>query len=235
MGDVTLDQSGGSVALLTFDRPPVNALDASAYGAAAYALDQVSQSSSVRVLVLTGGGTRVFCAGTDVAAFEDEAVCARTASAGQRFFEALAGLPQPIVGALNGPAIGAGAMIAAECDILIATQTVYFSVPELPAGFVGGASHIKRLAPYFKVQRMMLLGERLSLAEARQNGTVMRVVKPPLLIEEAIGLAERLSDLDPLVVRDARPIFRQPESRLALEGYRAELRALERLVGRVQP
>jgi enoyl-CoA hydratase len=232
MGDVALEWSGRSVARLTLDRPPVNALDASAYVGATGALEQVAESCSTRALVLTGAGTRVFCAGTDTVAFEDEAACIRTTSAGQRFFETLARLPQPIVGALNGPAIGAGAMIAAECDILIASETVYFSVPELPAGFVGAASHIKRLAPYFKAQRMMLLGEHLEAVEAHASGTVMAIVEADRLLGEATRVAKRLSDLDPLAVRDARAIFRQPEGRLALEGYRSELEALKRLVAR---
>jgi enoyl-CoA hydratase len=232
MGEVALELLGRNVGRLTLERPPVNALDADAYECAAEALEQTARSSSIRALVVTGAGTRAFCAGTDVAAFEDERACSRTTSAGLRFFEALAGLPQPIVGALNGPAIGAGAMIAAECDILIAVDSVYFSVPELTAGFVGAASHIKRLAPYFKAQRMMLLGERLEVADAYASGTVTAIVEPERLLVQASQVAERLSDLDPLSVRDARWIFRMPESRLALEGYRSELQALERLVAR---
>jgi enoyl-CoA hydratase/carnithine racemase len=123
-------------------------------------------------------------------------------------------------------------MIAAECDLLIATHAAYFSVPELTVGFLGAASHVKRLAPYFKAQRMMLLGERLDVVDARASGTVMAIVEPARLLVEAIEVAERLSDLDPVAVRDARAIFRQPESRLALDGYRAEIQALQRLVAR---
>lgn len=228
---VTVSNATPAIAVVTLNTPPVNALDASGYDAAAAALQRASAEPAVRAVVLTGAGTRAFSAGTDLAAFEDGERYGATADAALRFFETLANAEVPIVGALNGPAVGAGAMIAADCDLLVAVETSYFAIPELARGFVGAGSHVKRLAPYFKAARMMLLGERLTAAEAANLGTVTRVVAPGRLLETAVELAERLASLDPFAVRAARAIFRRPETDEALEGYRAELGTMRAMVG----
>jgi enoyl-CoA hydratase len=221
------------VAQLTIDRPPVNALGAETYDGLATALrslagagsDSGSGSGDVRALVLTGAGTRAFSAGSDISEFGDPPSYARIAAASQRFFEALGGLAVPIVGALNGPAVGGGAMIAAECDVLLATPDAHLSIPELSLGVPGSGSHAKRLAPYFKVQRMLLLGERLTVEQAVAFGTVSEIVPAEQLVAAAIAVAQRIAALAPDAVQGARAIFRAPESRAAMAGYGAELAA----------
>jgi enoyl-CoA hydratase len=213
------------VAQLTIDRPPVNALGAETYDALAGVLGDLGDSPQVRVLVLTAAGTRAFSAGSDISEFGDPASYARIAAASHRFFAALGGLPVPIVGALNGPAVGAGAMIAAECDVLLATPDAHLSIPELSLGVPGSGSHSKRLAPYFKVQRMLLLGERLTVEQAVAFGTVLEIVPAERLLAAAIAVAERIAALQPDAVQAARAIFRASESRAALDGYGEELAA----------
>jgi enoyl-CoA hydratase len=237
------------VAQLTIDRPPVNALGAEAYDGLAAALRSLAGSGSgsgsssgpgtgsgtgsgsgsgsgvVRALVLTGAGTRAFSAGSDISEFGDPASYARIAAASQRFFEALGGLAVPVVGALNGPAVGGGAMIAAECDVLLAIPDAHLSIPELSLGVPGSGSHAKRLAPYFKVQRMLLLGERLTVEQAVAFGTVSEIVGADQLVAAAIEVAQRIAALEPDAVQAARAIFRGPESRAALAGYGDEMAA----------
>lgn len=213
------------VAQLTIDRPPVNALGADHYAALAGALRSIGRDTDVRALVLTGAGTRAFSAGSDTSEFSEPAAYARIAGASQEFFAALAGLSVPIVGALNGPAVGAGAMIASECDVLIAVPDAYLSIPELSLGVPGSGSHAKRLAPYFKVQRMLLLGERLTPEQALSYGTVMEIAAAASLIDTAVEVAQRIAALEPDAVRAARAIFRASESRATLAGYAAEMAA----------
>lgn len=219
------------IARLTIRRPPVNALDVEAYDGLTAALEALSSSADLRALVLTADGDRAFSAGSELSAFGDADAYARIAAASSRFFRALAAVPVPIVGALNAPAVGAGAMIAAECDVLVAAPTAYFSIPELSVGVPGSGSHVKRLAPYFKVQRMLLLGERLTPEEALAFGTVARLVRHAELEAAALETAERIAGLDPDAVRAARAIFRAPESEAALAGYGAEMAAAVPIVG----
>jgi enoyl-CoA hydratase len=215
------------VAVLTIDRPPVNALGAETYDGLAAALRSLAGSGSgdVRAVVLTGEGTRAFSAGSDISEFGDPASYARIAAASQGFFAALGALPVPIVGALNGPAVGAGAMIAAECDVLLAAPDAHLSIPELSLGVPGSGSHVKRLAPYFKVQRMLLLGERLTVEQAVAFGTVSEIVSNEQLLPAAIAVAQQIAELESDAVRAARSIFRAAESRAALAGYGAEMAA----------
>ncbi|MCW3064224.1 MAG: enoyl-CoA hydratase/isomerase family protein [Solirubrobacterales bacterium] len=225
-----LGEAAPGVALLTLSRPPVNALDAETYLGVADALDAAAGAPETRALVLTATGERAFSAGSDIGAFGDERDYERISVAGRRFFETLARLPVPVVGALNAPAVGGGAMIAAECDVLLAAPDAYFTIPELSLGVPGAGSHAKRLAPYFKVQRMLLLGERLTAEEALAFGTVLRIVARDELVAAAVGVAQEIAALDPDAVRAARAIFRAPESDAALAGYHAELDAAVRLV-----
>lgn len=218
------------VAVLKLSQPPVNALDAAAFDSAELALRELSQTSGIRAIVLTGGGTRAFCAGTDLAAFETPAALARVQQASARFFTTLAELPVPLVGALNGPAVGGGAMIASECDVLVAVPDAWFALPEVAAGLLGGGSHARRLAPYFKGLRMLLLGERLSAQEALESGVLAAVVEPHELRATALEWARRLAALDPAALRAARAIYRAPEAAAARDGYADERVALAELL-----
>jgi enoyl-CoA hydratase/carnithine racemase len=122
-------------------------------------------------------------------------------------------------------------MIASECDVLVAVPDAWFAVPEVAThGLLGGGSHLRRLAPYFKAMRMLLLGERLDAAEALAFGTLESVVEPAALRAHALGQASRLAALAPIPARAARQIFRRQESDLASSGYRDEQRVLGEVV-----
>jgi enoyl-CoA hydratase len=220
-----LSAPAAGVGQLTIDRPPVNALGAEAYDGLAAALREVSRSPEVRALVVTAAGARAFSAGSDTSEFQTPGDYERIAAAAAGFFAALDGVPVPIVGALNGPAVGGGAMIAAECDVLLAVPTAHLSIPELSLGVPGSGSHAKRLGPYFKVQRMLLLGERMTPEEAVALGTVAQLVAPESLRSVAVETASRIAALEPDAVRAARAIFRARESTAAQAGYGSEMAA----------
>ena len=224
---VRLDRPADGVARVTLDRPPVNALDAAAFAALRDVLRGLAADDGVRCVVLTGAGERTFSAGTDLADFGDAQRTARVCAVAVEAFEAVAALPQPVVGALNAAAVGVGAMLAAQLDLLVAHRGVRFRLPEVAAGFPGGASHVARLAPWFKLQRMVLLGEPLTAAEAEAHGILAALVDTPAEVwPAALALAERVAELDPAAVRPARRILRAPGDAAALHGYRQELLAL---------
>ncbi len=227
MTAVRIDRPADGVARLTLDRPPVNALDAAAFAAIGDALLALAADDGVRCVVITAAGERTFSAGTDLAEFSDPEATARVSAVAVRAFEALAALPQPLVGALNGAAVGVGAMLAAQLDLLVAHRGVQFRLPEVAAGFPGGGSHVARLAPWFKLQRMVLLGEPLTAAEADAHGILAGLVEGPAdVAPAALELAERVAALSPAAVRPARRILRAAGDAQAMAGYRAELHAL---------
>lgn len=103
------------IAIATLDNPPVNAL--SPQWRLAELFDELSDNDDVRVIVLTGAGDRAFCAGADIKAMQRPASRRRAARTGARegreAFNAIYECGQPVIGALNGPALGAGLAIAA--------------------------------------------------------------------------------------------------------------------------
>lgn len=222
----------GGVAVVTIDHEPVNSLDAGGYRALDETLRWVVHDGDARATIITGAGQRAFCAGTDLAAFETEEALEDTTAAALAFFKLLSNFPLPLIGALNGPAVGGGAMIAAQCDLLLAAPSAYISVPELTSGYIGAASHIKRLVPYHKAMRMMLLDERLTAVEALEAGVLIDLVKPEKLLSRACAVAKTVAELDPIASSAAIRILREPETRGALEGYRREVEALGRLLRR---
>ncbi|MEU6148271.1 enoyl-CoA hydratase/isomerase family protein [Streptomyces sp. NPDC047081] len=213
-----------SVAVVVLDRPPVNALDTAGYRCAATELADLDRDDEVRAIVLTGAGTRAFSAGTDTASLTSVSSVTEVCEAALHFFTTLSALDTPMVGALNGPAVGGGAMIAAECDVLVAISTANLAVPELQLGFPGGGSHLKRLVPYPTALRMVLIGERPDAYQLLAMGTLAEVVDTPDALRiAALRHAQVIAGLDLAALVPARRIIRQADAMAALQGYREEL------------
>ncbi len=217
------------VVVMTIDRPPANAFDLGAYKAATRAFIGVNADPGARAVVFTGGGQRAFCAGSDHRAFDDPRAAREVLFASTRFFEAVDACGVPVISALNGPAVGAGAMIAAASDVVIATPHAYLAIPEVQIGIVGGASHLLMSLPSAKVSRMLLLGERLTSQEGLHLGIVAEIVEPDGLFASALRIASQVAALDPDAVREGRYILRDARRREAMAGFRSELAAIERL------
>jgi enoyl-CoA hydratase len=215
---VAVTDAAPGVRVLTVDRPPVNAFDAALYDEAAAELARLAEDRDLRALVLTGAGERAFSAGTDLTAPLDE-----VKPAGRRFFDALSLFPRPVVGAINAPAVGGGAMIAAECDVLVACPEAFFQIPELAHGLVGGGAHIKRLVSLFRAQRMLLLGERLTAEEAEREGLLAALVPRAEVVPKAVSCAVAIAALDPQAVAAARAVFREEEAARIRREYAREL------------
>jgi enoyl-CoA hydratase len=130
------------VAIVTIDRPPVNALTLALYAEIADLFESLGKELDVHCAIFTGAGSRAFCAGLDLNEFlsatpeqdpERAAVVRRTFSAVYR-------CPIPVIAAINGPALGAGSVLATVCDIRIAASNARFGTPEINVGRCGGGS-----------------------------------------------------------------------------------------------
>ena len=139
----------GHVVVVILDNPPVNAVspDWDVPGT----FDRITADPEARVVVLTGQGDRVFCAGADIksAARGDRALRPeRTRSRdGREMLYAVTECAVPVIGAINGAAVGGGLALAASCDYLIASERAVFGLPEIDVGLLGGARHAMRLFP----------------------------------------------------------------------------------------
>lgn len=212
------------IAVVTIDYPPVNAMAPDAYIQIIEAFDGFHDRSDVRVAVLTAAGERAFCAGVDIRTRvpggppprRDHGRTAREA------FNSIYECPIPVIGAINGPALGAGIGLAASCDYLIASEKATFGLPEIDVGLLGGARHLMRLLPQGFVRRMHYTAERVSALEAYRLGAVARVVPADKLMEEALKDARVIAAKMPTGIRLAKEGLNQIEWMDMKNGYRYE-------------
>jgi 2-(1,2-epoxy-1,2-dihydrophenyl)acetyl-CoA isomerase len=192
-----------AVATITLDRPDaLNALTVPMKAELLRALGLVARDRDVRAVVLTGAG-RAFCAGQDLKERQAPDAAPLAVELRERYnpiIRAMRALDQPIVGAINGVAAGAGASLAFACDLRLAGEGASFVLAFGRIGLVpdsGATWFLPRLVGAAKAAEMALLGEAVSAAEAERIGLVARVVPDGDLAAEANAVAGRLAALAP--------------------------------------
>lgn len=204
MSDPRLDLViADGVARLTIRRADkLNALDAEMVDALLPICRQVERSDA-RVLILTGEGSKAFCAGGDIAAWSgwDAAAFGRHwVRDGHTAFDALAHLSVPVIAVLNGHALGGGLELAACADLRIAEAHVKLGQPESGLGIIPGWSGTQRAVRRFGAQlvrRMAIFGEVFSADEALALGLVDQVVASGSGMAAAETVAARLKARSP--------------------------------------
>ncbi len=195
------------VALLTLDNPPLNVVFRGLTEALGDALDALAQDASARVVVLTGAGTRAFCAGSDIAEFQPLMRPGRIGpdklELQHRVFARLDGFPKPTIAAVNGLAFGGGLEIAVCCDLVVADAAARFALPEIKLGVFpgsGGPVRVTRRIGIGRAKEMMLLGEPVDAPTALAWGLVNRVVPQGTAHEVALAWAATLAQRPPLAL-----------------------------------
>ncbi|HEV8401567.1 MAG TPA: enoyl-CoA hydratase-related protein [Candidatus Limnocylindrales bacterium] len=195
-----------AVATITLDRPAaLNALTIPLKQELLAALRTVERDRAIRAVVLTGAG-RAFCAGQDLKERLEPDAAPLEIELRERYnpiIAAMRRLDQPIVGAINGVAAGAGASLAFACDLRIAAEGASFVLAFERIGLVpdsGATWFLPRLVGPAKAAELALLGEALSAADAERLGLVARVVPADALADEARSMALRLAGLAPRAV-----------------------------------
>ncbi len=192
----------GAVCHVRLNRPErLNAVSEELYSDLEAALLAAGGDPQVRAVLLAGEG-RAFCAGADLKAHAERE---RTASerrayvwAGQRVCRLLQRMPQPVVVAVQGYAIGAGAELALSGDVVVCAEDAQLRLPEVGLGtFVGGgvSQRLPLLVGQLRAKRLLLLGEPLSGSEAVTWGLATEAVPADRLAARAAELARQLADL----------------------------------------
>jgi enoyl-CoA hydratase/carnithine racemase len=189
---LTLERDG-AVARCTLDRPPLNLLEPTLIGALRDTFRSLAADPSVRVAVITGRG-RAFTAGMDVHVLASlDVASAKALITG--LHEAIASVhaaPFPVVGAINGHALGAGFELALACDLRIAARSATFGLPEVRVG-VPSVIEAALLAPTIgpgRAAELLLCGEAIGASDALAWGLVNRVVADGELaphVDEVVG------------------------------------------------
>jgi enoyl-CoA hydratase len=215
MSPVREELIDGQIALVTLDFPPVNALAPDAFLDITAVFDSFLARPEVRVCVLTAEGERAFCAGVDVRSRLPDGETQASPGAHYRrareTFNSIYESAIPVIGAINGPALGAGLAIAASCDYLLASDRASFGLPEIDVGLLGGARHLQRLFPQGVTRRMHYTAERASAEESLRLGVVHAVVPPGELVEAALAEARVIASKMPTGIRLAKETLNQIE------------------------
>ena len=221
-------ETADSVAAVTLDRPPVNALSSGFYAELSAVLERIAADPQVSVMVLMSASSRAFSAGADVTelaalsgADADDADTRRQELA-RRVFGQLLELPQPSIAVLDGPAIGAGAVIASCADMRMGSPRASFALPELSVGRCGGGRHMMRHLPQGVVRRMFFTGQPLSSEEALRFGFLDSVHDRAELADAAMARARGIAANSPLALRLGKAALNESEALPVQEGYAVE-------------
>jgi enoyl-CoA hydratase len=238
MEHVQLDIDGG-IAVVTLNRPPVNALSYQTFAEIAEAMETLSASRDASVAILrAAAGSRVFCGGVDLldsprrhrpdgrredggpkGDARDQVDPGRIA---RRCFNSIYECALPVIAAVHGKAIGAGVPIVASCDLVVASTEASFALTEITVGVLGGVRHAQRLVGPWLAKRMFLTGEFVSADELYRRGAIEAVVTPDELMETAMTLARTIAGKSPIAVRLAKESANRVEALPLLDGYRTE-------------
>ncbi|WP_375250939.1 enoyl-CoA hydratase/isomerase family protein [Sphingomonas sp.] len=182
------------VTLVTFSRPPVNAVSLSVYEDIGRLAAYVEAHDRVRVLVITAPeGSKAWCGGADLHEFKGMTAQRRRERYGfineqlPRFHR----IERPMVAAINGATVGVGVMLAGMCDMRIASEQARFACPEVDYGLVGGSAGLFAMLkmPEAKVREMLYTGRSFSARELEPTGFFNYVVPPAAVLPLALDLA----------------------------------------------
>jgi E-phenylitaconyl-CoA hydratase len=213
------------IATITMDRPEkLNALDSAHLIELRAHLSRASADSAVGVIVVTGSGAKSFCVGADLTAPRDaetgvaEAFALNLEASGSRglYIRLLdlsdLHLRKPLIAAVNGFCLGGGLELALQCDLIVASDTASFGVPEVVVAILpgaGGVPNLLRAIPRAIAMRMLLTGERIAARRALEIGLVSDVWPVEAFATEVRSLAARVAANGPLAVQMVKMLAQQ--------------------------
>lgn len=204
----------GPVLIATMSNPPKNLLNAPMVAELHALADQLKDDPDTRVLILTGGVDGIFITHYDVGELSvlSDATRSRPAPADapptqlhtmHQLTLKLQSLPQPVIAAINGTAMGGGCELALACDFRYMATGGVIGLPEVRVGILpgaGGTQRMTRLIGVAKAMELMLLGNAVDAPTAERLGLVHRALPPERLLPEAIALAHELASRPPLSI-----------------------------------
>lgn len=198
-------QVNGALGLITLNRPEKhNAVSLGMLDELHSALSEAEANSSIRVVGITGAGTKAFASGSDLNEVRQRDIRKALQPIVQGFAERLERSDKIIIAAINGFCMGGGLEVALGCDIRIGTPNARFATPEGKLGIIPGGGATQRLPRIVGKawgMEMLLMGETINAQQAYQMGLITRLVESEKLMTELEHMAEHIASFAPLVPR----------------------------------
>lgn len=175
-------ESQGEIAILRINRPEaLNAMNIDVISELSQTIDKVGADESIKVIIITGAGEKSFCAGADISYMVDidPITAEKYASSAQSVLNKIERIEKPVLGAINGYALGGGCELAMVCDIRIASSNAKLGQPEVTIGIPpgwGGTQRLMRLVGPAKAKELVFTGKMITAEEAFQLGLVNNVI-----------------------------------------------------------
>lgn len=198
------------IATITINRPKsLNALNPATMREIKSALESIAARDDVGAVLLTGAGEKAFVAGADISEMSrfTPLQALDFTLYGHGVLELIERLPQPVIGVINGFALGGGCELAMACDLLVAADTAKFGQPEVNLGIIpgyGGTQRLPRLVGRNVAKELVLTGDMITAQRAYEIGLVNRVVPAADLMKAAREIAAKILSKGPVAVRTAK-------------------------------
>jgi enoyl-CoA hydratase/carnithine racemase len=190
-----------SYALITLNRPPANAISEQLVTELNAAFGSVQGDDSVRAVIVTGAGDRIFCGGADLGSAFSGGDVEQFIRFGNSVMRRIERFPKPVIAAINGHAMGGGMEIAMACHLRVMKETARMGQTESNLGIIpgyGGTQRLPRLIGRTKALEFLLLGTQVPAQECLDLGLVNRLSKDGETLNDARNLARQLARRAPL-------------------------------------
>jgi enoyl-CoA hydratase len=223
----------GHVAVITINRPEArNAVNGEVANGLERAVDRLEGDDELWIGILTGVPP-VFSAGADLKEVNAGRSGSITTERGGFAGFVARERTKPVIAAVDGPALAGGTELALACDLIVASTSATFGIPEVKRCLVaggGGLFRLPRAVPFNVAMEMALTGDPIDAARAHHFGLVNQLCAPGEALGTAIELAGRIEASAPLAVRESRSVMRAAISEDEATGWRLSDEALSRVM-----
>lgn len=213
MPTTLITERDGAVAVLTLNRPDkLNALNAELLGELDAALAELSRDTTIACAILTGAGEKAFAAGADIAA-----MLSMTTEQGRAFSEMghricsrIERAPFPVIGAINGFALGGGCELALACDFLYASDKAKLGQPEVNLGIIpgfGGTQRLARRVGIARARELCFTGDTIGAEDALRMGLVNAVVPHAELLPKVKEVAAKIASKGRVAIAQCKRVM----------------------------
>ncbi|MBT3182366.1 MAG: hypothetical protein HN337_07665 [Deltaproteobacteria bacterium] len=207
-----LTETKAQVGIIKINRPKVlNALNLETVGELEFAIKKMDDDVNTRVLVITGEGDKAFVAGADIAAMKEmnESHASEFAEQGHRCMNSIGYATKPVIAAVNGFALGGGTELAISCDMILASESAKFGLPEVKLGLFpgfGGTQRLPRLIGASRAREMIFTGGIIDAKLAYEWGLASKLFPAASFMNDVMAIAEKIAENGPVAISMAKRV-----------------------------